>query len=88
MPDGLVDAIKPFIDYHEEVQVRSIEYPLLTQRPSQNKKGKTPKMIAYFEMCAFDPCLFISQRSKVLRHHFYLLKVIIQVQTDLEYLAG
>ena len=27
-------------------------------------------------------------RSKVLHHHFYLPKVIIQVQTSLEYLAG
>ena len=22
MPEGLVDAVKPFIDYHEEVQVK------------------------------------------------------------------
>ena len=27
-------------------------------------------------------------RSKVLRHHFYLSKVIIQVQTGLEYSVG
>ena len=27
-------------------------------------------------------------KSKVLRHHFYLCKVIIQVQTGLEYSAG
>jgi hypothetical protein len=38
MPDGLVDAIKPFIDYHEEVQVRPFEYIPVTNSKALTKQ--------------------------------------------------
>ena len=44
------------------------------------------KWIVYFEITANLKQDYLS--SKILRHHFYLPKVIIQVQTSLEYSAG